>query len=165
MLYFTLVRSRLEYVSVACNILTPTDASKFELIQRKFLALCHNCLFPLILYSCVNDLVVNVHTLCTTKRHLDAPIFVNVYNWFKFCSPWLHTVGIRVPIRNFRDFTLLLLLVSRVKLSLLHVHQPQTLFSKILVSIFRIQLVIRNWIIFECFLIIIVFINFCSVSV
>jgi hypothetical protein len=31
---------------------------------------------------------------------------VNVYDCFKFCSSLLETIGIHVPIRNFRDFPL-----------------------------------------------------------
>jgi hypothetical protein len=38
--FFTVVRSKLEYASVSWNTLTVTDASKFEHIQRTFLALC-----------------------------------------------------------------------------------------------------------------------------
>jgi hypothetical protein len=39
-LYFTLVRPRLEYASVVWNSITSTDANKFELIQQKFTSVC-----------------------------------------------------------------------------------------------------------------------------
>jgi hypothetical protein len=42
MLCFTLVRSKLEYTSVAWNSLTITDSNKLQRIQRKFAALCHS---------------------------------------------------------------------------------------------------------------------------
>jgi hypothetical protein len=37
-LYFTLVRSRVEYASVAWNSITSTDAKELERIQQKFAA-------------------------------------------------------------------------------------------------------------------------------
>jgi hypothetical protein len=41
MLYFTLVRSKLEYAYVVWNSITTTDANKLERIQQKFAALCY----------------------------------------------------------------------------------------------------------------------------
>jgi hypothetical protein len=37
-----LMRSKLEYASVAWNSLTTADSNKLERIQRKCAALCHN---------------------------------------------------------------------------------------------------------------------------
>jgi hypothetical protein len=56
MLYLTLVRSRLEYASIAWNTLISTDASKLECIQKKYLALCYNCFFSQVHYSYMNAL-------------------------------------------------------------------------------------------------------------
>jgi hypothetical protein len=41
-LYFSLVRPKLECASVVWNSITSTDAKKLERIQRKFVALCYN---------------------------------------------------------------------------------------------------------------------------
>jgi hypothetical protein len=90
--------------SVAWN---STDASKLECIQRKFVAVCHNRFFPQIHYSYVNALEhLNFNTLSSRRCHLDALFLVNFYTGFKFCPSLLETVGIHVPVRNFRDFPL-----------------------------------------------------------
>jgi hypothetical protein len=120
-LYFTLVRSKLENASVAWNYLTSTDASRLESAQRKFLALCYNRFCPQIHYTYANALEhLNFHTLCSRRRHLDAPFLVNVYNENKFCPSLFETVGIRDRFRIFRVFPLL---VPHIKVvPLLDVH-------------------------------------------
>jgi hypothetical protein len=42
----------------------------------------------------------------TRMRQLDAIFRINVCSGFTFCPSLLETVGIRVPTRNFRDFSL-----------------------------------------------------------
>jgi hypothetical protein len=82
-------------------------------VQLKFLALCYNRFYPQIHYSYENAWEhLNFHTLCTGRLHLLAPFLVNVYNGYKLCS-LLETVNIRFPSRNFGDFPLFTVGVSR----------------------------------------------------
>jgi hypothetical protein len=46
MLYFTLVRSKMEYVSVFWSYITYSDAIKLERIQQKFASFCFYRFFP-----------------------------------------------------------------------------------------------------------------------
>jgi hypothetical protein len=55
-LFFALVRSKLEYASVAWNSITITDSNKREGMQRKFAALCNKRLFQDVEYHYDNIL-------------------------------------------------------------------------------------------------------------
>jgi hypothetical protein len=79
MLYFALVRSKLEYASVAWNSVTITDSNKLKHVQRKFAALCHNRLFQDVEYH-YDHLLERLHlpTLYNTRHHL-----VNVFSGTK----------------------------------------------------------------------------------
>jgi hypothetical protein len=68
MSYLTLLRSELEYASVAWNSLTSTDASKLERVQRKFLSSCYKLFCFHIHYSYMNALEhTTFHTLWVRK--------------------------------------------------------------------------------------------------
>jgi hypothetical protein len=70
-------------------------------------ALCHSRLFSKIHYSYVKSLDhLYFHSLFTRRRHFGECFVVNVHNDFKWCPSLLETVGISVPIRNFRDVSL-----------------------------------------------------------
>jgi hypothetical protein len=105
MLYYTLVRPKLEYASVAWNSITSTVASKLEHIQRTFVILCHRRFFSHSPYSHTNVLnCLKFHILGDRRCHWDALFLLNVFIGSKFCPALLETVGLRVPYRNFRDF-------------------------------------------------------------
>jgi hypothetical protein len=72
-LYFTLVRSRLEYASVECNSVTSTDANKFERIQQKFTSGCFYRFFPHVAYNYNVALEkLGLHSLRKRRYYLDA---------------------------------------------------------------------------------------------
>lgn len=71
MFYFTSIRSRLEYASVARNILTSTDANQLERNHRKFFPCA--IIISQIRYRYANDLDhQNFYALATRRRHTDA---------------------------------------------------------------------------------------------
>jgi hypothetical protein len=106
MLYFTLVRRKLEYASVVWNSITTTDANKLERTQQKFAALCYNRFLPHVHYSYANALeYLKLHNVRMSRYHLDALFLIQVYRGLKYCPSLLEAVGLRVPTRYLRDFS------------------------------------------------------------
>jgi hypothetical protein len=82
MLYFALVRSKLEYGSVAWNSLAITDFNKLERVQRKCSALCHKRFFQDVEYHYDNILEkLNLQTLHIRCCHFDALFLINIL-WY-----------------------------------------------------------------------------------
>ncbi|PNF40967.1 hypothetical protein B7P43_G08815 [Cryptotermes secundus] len=103
-LYFTLVRSKVEYASVVWNSITSTDANKLERIQQEFTALCFKRFFPQVDYRYDFALEqLKLHTLQKKRYHLDALFLIQVYRGSILCPSAFESVGLRVPIRYIRD--------------------------------------------------------------
>jgi hypothetical protein len=108
-LCFSLVRPKLEYASVVWNSITSTNANKLQRIQKKFVALCYNRFISPDSngYSYANALqVLNLRNLHERRHQLDAIFAINVFLGSKPCPSTMDIIGLRIPTRNLRDFSL-----------------------------------------------------------
>jgi hypothetical protein len=106
-LYFVLVRPRLQYASVVWNSIMSSDSKQLERIQQKFASVCFYRFFPSLPYSYVfASMKLILPWLSTWRHHLDALFFPQAYCGLKSCSSLLDIVSFRVPHRNVRDFTM-----------------------------------------------------------
>jgi hypothetical protein len=83
------------------------SAGKDVVLRLKFAALCQKRFFHDV--ECHYDNILkkqNLQTLHIGRRHFDALFLVNVFSGTKQCPSVLETVGIRVPTRNMRNFTM-----------------------------------------------------------
>jgi hypothetical protein len=72
-LYFTLVRSKLEYAPEVSNSIMSTDANKLERIQQKFTSICFYRFFPYVPYNYTIALEkLGLHSLRKRTYYLDA---------------------------------------------------------------------------------------------
>jgi hypothetical protein len=102
-----LIRSILEYASIAWNSFTITDFNKLERIRIKFSALCHNRLFQDMEchhYKLLERL--NLRALHNSRSHFDVLLVINVFSGTKCCPSVLETVGLWVPTQNIRNFNM-----------------------------------------------------------
>jgi hypothetical protein len=78
-LYFTLIRPKLEYVSVAAYSITSSNTEKFECIQQKFVPLCCKCVYH-------EDFSYDdpLHTLQVRRNKLHSTFFLS-YTGLKNC--------------------------------------------------------------------------------
>jgi hypothetical protein len=105
-LYISLVRSNLEYASIAWKNLTRTGSNKLDSIQKKFAHLCYRwfCHFDFPRNYDVILERLDLITLHSRRRHLDSLFLINVFNNTIDCQYMLDTVSLRVPSELIRDF-------------------------------------------------------------
>jgi hypothetical protein len=106
-LYISLVRSKLEYVSIAWNNLITTDSSKLKSIYKKFAHLCYRRFYQFDFPRNYDKIFerLGLRRLHSRRRHLDVLFLINVFNNTIDCQSVLDTVSLRVPSKLIRDFS------------------------------------------------------------
>jgi hypothetical protein len=88
-LYLALVRSKLEYASVAWNSIPTPDSAKLERIQKKIASVFFCRYFPPSFYSYTSALEnPRLHSLSLRGHLPDALFFIQVYRGLISCSPF-----------------------------------------------------------------------------
>jgi hypothetical protein len=105
-LYTALVRSNLEYSSVAWINVTLADSNKLENLQRKLANLCYNRFIQPNFSHTYESILNYLHlkTLYSRRQHLDALFLVNVFKYIINCFSMMDTVGLYIPAKQVRDF-------------------------------------------------------------
>jgi hypothetical protein len=106
-LYFTLVRSKLECASVVWNTITSTDANKLEYIQQMFTPVCFYHFVPHVPYTYTVALEeLGLHFYIKGDFTLILFFLVQIYNGLKSCTSHFENVNLYVPPSTLREFSL-----------------------------------------------------------
>jgi hypothetical protein len=106
-LYTTLARPKLEYASVAWNSITSTDSSKLKRVQIKFATLYHSRFCAGICGSNYEGMLsrLNISSLHSRRKHLDALFLINVFKNKISCSSIFDTVNLCITSGRIRHFS------------------------------------------------------------
>jgi hypothetical protein len=87
--------------------ITTSDANELERTQQKFAALSYKFSLPHGHYSYANALAhLELNTLRKRRHHLDVLLLIQAYICFKYCPSLYAAVGLQVPTRFLRDFSM-----------------------------------------------------------
>jgi hypothetical protein len=79
-----------------------------ENIQRKFANICFNRFIQPYSFCNYDSMLVYLHfkTLSLSRHNLDALFLINVFKNKIDCCSIMNTVGLRVPTKHIRDFSI-----------------------------------------------------------
>lgn len=100
-LYFTLIRSKVEYTSALWDSVTPADANKLESKEHNFAAVCFDR-FPCQLYLRLCSRVFKI-SRTNYGRYQDAAFIFHLHLASEACS-LMETFDLRLLARCIRDF-------------------------------------------------------------
>lgn len=104
-LYFTLLRFRLEYAVVVWNSVMSTDANKLEHIQQKLHPSVFMIISPHVPYAYTIVLKWSLHSLNKSRHYLDILFLIHVYYSLESCTSHLAGVNLCLPPSYLREFT------------------------------------------------------------
>ncbi|XP_077291097.1 uncharacterized protein LOC143914677 [Arctopsyche grandis] len=107
LLYFSFVRSHLEFASIIWSPFYLSHINCIEKVQLKFIKSLRY-LFPTYTHSTVSDIlkILSFNNLSVRRRHSDAIFFFKLINGFLDCSDLLNKVNFRIPVRYPRRIAL-----------------------------------------------------------
>jgi hypothetical protein len=106
LLLLLLLYSKLEYESVAWNSIKSTDSSKLERVKEFFYLVPYQIFAGVCYSNCKGILArLNISTLHSRRKHLDALFLINVFKNKINCSSIFDTISLQIPARIIRDLS------------------------------------------------------------
>jgi hypothetical protein len=114
-LYVICTVCKLARTYVVWSSVTSADTNKAEYILQKFSALLFERFFPQVHdREAPASEQLNLHTLSKRRHHIDQLFHIQCYLGSTLCPSVLEAVGIRVPVRYIRDFSMFIVSSSSI---------------------------------------------------